>query len=86
MNSILVDKMETREELRNFLKEKEIETRPTFYPIHTMPIYSEKYEKHPVAEDIALRGINLPSYPMLEEEDVKSICDEIKDFYKGSTK
>lgn len=81
MFSILVKDSETRTNLRNFLKENEIETRPTFYPIHTMPIYNSKYEKHEIAENIALRGINLPSYPALTEEDVKYICKKIKEFY-----
>lgn len=81
MNSILVENTVLRQELRDYMKEQGIETRPTFYPIHTMPIYSDNYEKHPVAEDVALRGINLPSYPALEEDDVKCICDVVKGFY-----
>ncbi|MGL4982866.1 MAG: DegT/DnrJ/EryC1/StrS family aminotransferase [Treponemataceae bacterium] len=81
MNSILCENSKVRDELRAFLKENEIETRPTFYPIHTMPIYSGKYEKHKVAENVSLRGMNLPSYPDLKEEDVKFICDKINKFY-----
>ena len=81
MCSILVASEEEREALRNYLKEQGIETRPTFYPIHTMPIYAQKYERHEVAEDIALRGINLPSYPALEEKDIDYICDKIEEFY-----
>lgn len=81
MNSILVEKGQDREELRNFLREAGIETRPTFYPVHTMPMYSTRFTSHKVAEDIALRGINLPSYPALEEEDVKYICEQIKKFF-----
>ena len=81
MNSILVENEDVRDSLRSYLKENGIETRPTFYPIHTMPMYAQKYEKHEVAEDISLRGINLPSYPMLEKDDVKFICQKIKDFY-----
>ena len=83
MNSILTETSKMRQELRDYMKEQGIETRPTFYPIHTMPIYSDKYEKHPVAEDIALRGINIPSYPGLEENDVKNICEVIKAFYNA---
>ena len=81
MSSILVENHEVRVGLRDFLKENGIETRPTFYPIHTMPIYNKKYEQHVVAEDIALRGINLPSYPALTEDDVKTICDKIREYY-----
>ena len=82
MNSILIESSVLRQKLRDFMKEKGIETRPTFYPIHTMPIYSERYEKHPVAEDIALRGMNIPSYPGLEEDDIKNICSVITEFYQ----
>lgn len=82
MNSILVENEEQRESIREYLKQAGIETRPTFYPIHTMPMYSKRYEKHEVAEDIALRGINLPSYPDLSENDVKEICSVIRKFYE----
>jgi len=43
-----------------------------------MPMYSQKYQKHQVAEDIGWRGINLPSYPDLSEEQIKYICDRLK--------
>lgn len=86
MCSILCENSKTRDDLRAYLKENGIETRPTFYPIHTMPIYSSRYEKHAVAEDIALRGMNLPSYPALKEEDIKYICEKIKEFYKKNDK
>ena len=81
MCSILCENSKVRDDLREYLKENGIETRPTFYPIYTMPIYSSRYEKHKVAEDIALRGMNLPSYPALNEEDIKFICKTVKEFY-----
>ena len=81
MNSILVEKPQMRDPLREVLKQAGIETRPTFYPIHTMPLYAIKYQKHPIAENLALRGINLPSYPALINEDVKYIVQVIKNFY-----
>ena len=45
-----------------------------------MPMYNagEKYE---IAENIAYRGINLPSYPELSENNVGFICEKIRDFY-----
>lgn len=82
MCSILVQKAKHRDELREYLKANGIETRPTFYPIHTMPMYSKNFTKHPVAEDIASRGLNLPSYPALKKDDIKYICKRIKDFYE----
>jgi perosamine synthetase len=82
MCSILVDKVENRDLLREKLKEAGVETRPLFYPVHNMPMYSGRFRTHPVAEEISLRGINLPSYPGLTREDVEYICDIIKKFYK----
>jgi perosamine synthetase len=36
----------------------------------------------PVAEELGSRGINLPSYPDLNETDVDFICNMIKRFFK----
>jgi perosamine synthetase len=81
MVSILVEKAELRDLLRKHLSDNEIETRPVFYPAHTMPIYATKYQKHSQSEDIGWRGINLPSWPGLKESDVCNICELIKSFY-----
>jgi perosamine synthetase len=81
MVSVLVTSNELRDPLRNELETNGIETRPLFYPVHTMPMYSKKYDRHKIAEDISLRGINLPSYPALNEVDVLYICDKIKSFF-----
>ncbi len=82
MVSCLVEKADMRDDLREYLKINGVETRPTFYPIHTMPVYVHEFSKHKVAEDIALRGMNLPSYPVLTREDVKNICNVIKQYFK----
>jgi perosamine synthetase len=83
MFTILVNSKMERTKLRKFLAENGIETRPTFHPVHTMPMYLEK-ESYPVAEDLGKRGINLPSYPDLTTEDVDYIVDKIKSFYNES--
>jgi perosamine synthetase len=82
MCSILVEKPELREKLRDFLAEKGIETRPLFYPIHTMPMFAEKYQKHSIAENLGWRGINLPSFPSLTDDEQKEIINCIKLFFK----
>jgi len=82
MVSCLVKKANLRDTLREYLKINGIETRPTFYPIHTMPVYVHEFSKHKVAENIALRGMNLPSYPALEHDDVKEICSVIRKFFE----
>jgi perosamine synthetase len=82
MFTILAASEKERDELRKFLAEKSIETRPTFHPVHTMPMYFEK-DKYPVAEDLGKRGINLPSYPDLTNDDIKFITSTISSFYNG---
>jgi perosamine synthetase len=82
MCSILIPTPENREPLRNYLAEKGIETRPLFYPIHTMPMYAKKFERHKVAEFLGWRGVNLPSYPNLSFEDIKFISETLKEFIK----
>lgn len=82
MCSILVPKSAERDSLRAFLEEHNVETRPVFYPVHTMPMYSQRYQRHKNAEDIGWRGMNLPSWQGLREEQVKYICDVIHEFYR----
>ncbi|MFT3682722.1 MAG: DegT/DnrJ/EryC1/StrS aminotransferase family protein [Ferruginibacter sp.] len=81
MVSALVKKSVLRDSLRDYLAQNGIETRPLFYPIHTMPMYSSRYMKCPVAEDLGWRGINLPSYPDLEKKDIEFIAGIIKQFF-----
>ncbi|MCE2904530.1 MAG: DegT/DnrJ/EryC1/StrS aminotransferase family protein [Anabaena sp. CoA2_C59] len=80
MISILIPQADQRDTVRKHLSEAGIETRPVFYPVHTMPMYTQKYQKHQVAEDIGWRGINLPSYPDLSPEQIDYICDSLKKF------
>jgi perosamine synthetase len=82
MVSVLVEDAKLRDPLREYLKSHGIETRPLFYPVHTMPMHSKNYHKFPVAENLAWRGINLPSWPGLSDEQVSIICKVIKEFFQ----
>jgi perosamine synthetase len=82
MNSILVKDAADRDPLRAHLRERGIETRPLFYPVHTMPMYASRYQRHPVAEDLAWRGINLPSWPGLKPDQVNAITSSVADYFK----
>ena len=81
MYSILMDNPQKRDPLRSYMESKGIETRPVFYPVHTMPIYSQKFQRHPVAESLGWRGINLPSWPGLDEKQINYVVTVIKDFF-----
>lgn len=80
MCSILVKDPTRRDPLREALALAGVETRPVFYPVHTMPMYAQKFQRHPVAEKIGWCGINLPSWPDLQLEQVQKICSTIKIF------
>lgn len=83
MCSALCEKAEDRDPLRKTLADAGIETRPLFFPVHTMPIYSHLSGNFPVAENLGKRGFNLPSYPALERKDIEFICQQIKSYYNN---
>jgi len=81
MYSILVGNPELRDALRSNLAASGIETRPTFFPVHTMPMYARRYQRLPVAESLGWRGVNLPSWPGLSKEHVGEIAAVIVQFF-----
>ncbi len=81
MFAMLVPKASQRDPLRDALQNAGIETRPVFYPVHTMPMYSQRFQRHIIAEDIGWRGINLPSSPDISDEAQKYIHTKISDFF-----
>jgi len=54
-----------------------VDSRPVFYCAHHMPMYLRD-EHFPRAEAIAARGISLPSYPGLSDDDVAQVCAVLK--------
>jgi len=73
-----------RDDLMAALRERGIDTRPFFYPIHTMPPY-DRGERFPVAEWLAARGVNLPSGLSLTEEQIRYICETIETLSRGGS-
>lgn len=70
-----------RDELRARLRAAGIDTRPFFYPIHTLPMYSTG-QTLPVAEDLGRRGLNLPSGATLTADQIDYICDMLLKIHK----
>ena len=85
MVTFLLPNSELRDRMRKRLEACGIETRPAFYPIHTMPMYAHQFQEHPVAESIASRGINVPSWPGLSDAQVDTVCDTIRAFMTMSS-
>jgi perosamine synthetase len=77
MVSVLAPTGSMRDSIRKALKEAGVETRPLFFPAHIMTVFASN-EAFPVAEDLSIRGMNLPSYPALTREQVSYICMVIR--------
>lgn len=82
MSSILVRDKNTRDGLREHLAQNGIETRPVFPPLHTMRMYKTDGQ-FPVAENLASRGLNLPSWPGLSDEQVEYIASQINSYLES---
>ncbi len=64
-----------RDELINQLKMNAIDSRPYFYPVSDMPIYTPA--KTPVTHSVYQRGINLPSYFDITKAQVDTVCNQV---------
>lgn len=73
----------SRDRLIELLELDQIETRPLFYPMHILPPYKETTNDYPIAEDIALKGLTLPTHSLLTEENIKYIVERIAYHCKG---
>ncbi len=81
MYSLLLDEASRRDPVMAGLAERGVETRPFFYPVHEFPMYAAARTDRgcPVAVDLSRRGVCLPSYFQLREEDVDAIAGELLD-------
>ncbi len=87
MCSILLRHAGLRDPLTQHLRDHGIDSRPLFYPCHTFPLYpGHKDENFPVTGDLSYRGLNLPSYPELTDQDIKYISMTIVEFLKVQEK
>jgi perosamine synthetase len=58
------------------LRDRGVDSRPYFYPISDMPMYSGV--STPIAHSVSVSGLNLPSYVDLSRKDVAEICECIR--------
>jgi len=76
----------SRDHIMQELAAEGIETRPVFYPLHTLPPYNRlsRGQRFPVASHLGARGINLPTWAGLKKADIEFICKVLKEFVRGS--
>ncbi|MEK6407032.1 MAG: DegT/DnrJ/EryC1/StrS family aminotransferase [Acidobacteriota bacterium] len=74
----------SRDELRDHLARRGIETRTFFIPMHLQPIYYKEYghQSFPVAEMLCRRGMYLPSASTLTPAEIELIVQSIKAIQK----
>lgn len=73
---------EDREGLIDFLKTKNIGTRPFYPALHSEPAYNYLSQSYPIAERAAKLGLWLPSFITLSDDDVRYICGCIRTYYE----
>jgi perosamine synthetase len=77
--------------LLKLLAQDEIDTRPFFFPLSSIPAYAflggeAKWRSlNPVAYQVSAQAINLPSGMSLARQDVKRVCDALKRHLAKST-
>ena len=72
---------ERREELQAFLKQNNIGSRPFYPPLHAEPAYGYTDLHFPVTEEIAYKGLWLPSSIFITDDQIRYICSRIREFY-----
>jgi len=68
----------SRDQIAELLAKDGIETRPVFYPLHTLPPYSwMKVDSCKTSELIAGQGLNLPTWAGLTRSDIDFVCSRL---------
>lgn len=87
MNAILINPLEyghTKEELREHLKNNNIDTRLLFEGMHKQPSLKKygccNFGNYPITEQLSTQGLYLPSSSGLSFYQIKTICDTINIF------
>ena len=94
MYSILVEDRfgVTRDELQHKLKEKGVDTRTFFVPLHRQPAliklgyYRGNEKDYPVSDDISARGMYLPSGLAITKKQIETVCNAIHEIARHAKK
>lgn len=80
MVSALLPRKLDRAKFFDLMEQSGVETRPTFYPAHILPMFEEFVDgtqNFQVANDLGARGFNLPSYPGISDEDFNRVVASV---------
>lgn len=73
---------ERRDDLIEYLKRLDIDCRPFWFPIHTQQPYRRRDQDFPNAMGVLPRALWLPSALSLSDDDVRTVCRRIREFYE----
>jgi perosamine synthetase len=74
--------VEDRDDLVAHLNRFDIDCRPFWFPIHTQQPYRLADADFPNAVRASARALWLPSTPSLPDDDVRTVCRRIREFYR----
>ncbi len=76
----------SRDAFRIAMKERGVDTRDFFYPLHQMPLaapFVNKGEQFPVTDSVALRGCYLPSGLAITDAQIDTVIDAVRGLSQG---
>jgi perosamine synthetase len=80
----------SRDDLMAFLRQKGVDTRTFFIPMHVQPAFKNmglfEGERYPISEQLAEKGLYLPSGSGLTEEQINTVCEAVKQVGKPKGK
>ena len=74
--------VENRDGLAGHLASVDIDCRPFWFPIHTQQPYRRPDREFPNAMRVSPRALWLPSALSLSDDDVRTVCRRIREFYR----
>lgn len=72
----------TKNELRKRLKDRGVDTRNFFYPLHTQPIlrqYAGKHDRFPVSDFASHHGLYVPSGLAITQKQIRTVARALRD-------
>jgi perosamine synthetase len=84
VNIILTDEnyIQNRDVIQEKLKNFGIDSRMFFYPLSSFSYIKYDYKNTPISNEISRRGMSLPSYPNISNEEIDFVCNTIQNILK----
>jgi len=76
--------VEKRDELASYLKEKNMDSRKYWLPLHRQLAYKQADDNFPNSVKISPRSLWLPSAFTLKDTDIKKVCECIRNFFDSA--